>query len=123
MDVASATDRGIARLAYVVLTQFARGAPLARNPVVLASLEQFVVNQPLLSHAHNCGAIYDTRSAVAPRDVKRAIDHTESNLTAPVGLPDIVAVADVPVRTLLKHFEDFAAFPRWKTCARRGSRR
>jgi AraC-like DNA-binding protein len=108
MDVASGYGRSIARLAYVVLTQFERGAPLARNPVALASLEQFVVNQLLLSHAHNySGAIYNTGSSVAPRDVKRAIDYIEANLTARVRLPDIVAAADVPGRTLLKHFARF----------------
>jgi AraC-like DNA-binding protein len=108
MDVASGYGRSIARLAYVVLTQFERGAPLARNPVALASLEQFVVNQLLLSHPHNySGAIYTTGSSVAPRDVKRAIDYIEANLTARVRLPDIVAAADVPGRTLLKHFARF----------------
>jgi AraC-like DNA-binding protein len=108
VDLTGGYGRAIARLAYVVLTNFARGAPLAQNPVALASLEQFVINQLLLSHAHNySGAIYGTVPSATPRDVKRAIDYIEANLAAPVRLPDIVAAADVPGRTLMKHFERF----------------
>jgi AraC-like DNA-binding protein len=108
VDLTSGYGRSIARLAYVMLTSFARGAPLARNSAAQASLEQFVINQLLLSHAHNySGAIYGTMPSAAPRDVKRAIDYIEANLAAPVRLSDIVAAADVPGRTLLKHFERF----------------
>jgi AraC-like DNA-binding protein len=108
VDLANGYGRSIARLAYVVLTGFGLGNPLARNSVALASLEQFVINQLLLSHAHNySGAIYGNVPSAAPRDVKRAIDYIEANLAEPVTLPDIVAAADVPGRTLLKHFERF----------------
>jgi AraC-like DNA-binding protein len=108
VDLTSAYGRSIARLAYVVLTSFERGAPLAYSRISLASVEQFVINQLLLSHAHNySGAIFGTVPSAAPRDVKRAIDYIEANLAEPVGLLDIVAAAEVPGRTLLKHFERF----------------
>jgi AraC-like DNA-binding protein len=108
VDLASGYGRSIARLAYVMLTRCEFGASLMQNPVALTSFEQFVINELLLSHAHNySGAIYGTVPSVAPRDVKRAIDYIEANLAEPVTLPDIVAAADVPGRTLLKHFERF----------------
>ncbi len=108
VDLTGGHGRSIARMAYGVLTSFQRGAPLAQNLVALASLEQFTINQLLLSHAHNySGAIYGTVSSAAPRDVKRAIDYIEANLAAPVRLPDIVAAAEIPGRTLLKHFAAF----------------
>lgn len=108
VDLTSGHGHSIARLAYFVLTSFERGAPLARNPVALASLEQFAINQLLLSHPHNySGALHGAVPSAAPRDVKRAIDYIEANLASPVRLPDIVAAADVPGRTLFKHFERF----------------
>jgi len=42
-----------------------------------------------------------------PADVRRAIDFMEANFDAPIGLPEIVAAAGIPGRTLVKHFRDF----------------
>jgi len=109
VDLTSGHGRSIARLAYLVLRDAETGGGmLTRNPLALASIEQFVLTELLLSQPHNySGAIYGTVPQIASRDVTRAIDYIEANLHAPITLSDIVEAAGVPGRTLFKHFESF----------------
>jgi AraC-like DNA-binding protein len=109
VDLTSGHGRSMAKLANLVLWDGAVGdSLLARNPLALSSIEQFVLTELLLSQPHNySGAIYGTIPSVASRDVKRAIDYIEANLHAPISLADVVEAAGVPGRTLFKHFESF----------------
>jgi AraC-like DNA-binding protein len=109
VDLTSGHGRSIARLACLVLRDLeAGGDTLARNPVALASIEQFVLTELLLSQPHNySGAIYGAMPSVASRDVTRAVAYIEANLQARISLTDIVGAAGVPGRTLFKHFETF----------------
>lgn len=108
VDLTAECGRSIARLAQLLLADAERGGLLVRNPLALTSIEQFVINQLLLSHHHNySAALHGALPSAAPRDVKRAIDYIEANLAAPVRLADIVQAAGVPGRTLFKHFERF----------------
>jgi AraC-like DNA-binding protein len=71
-----------------------------------ASFEQFVLTALLLSHVHNYRAELERgERRPASRDVRRAIDYIQGNLTAPVTLADIVAAAGVAGRVLFKHFK------------------
>ena len=81
---------------------------LLADPFTLASFEQFVLTGLLLSHPH-CyqNALQRRAKPAAPADVRRAIDFMEANFDAPIGLPEIVAAAGIPGRTLVKHFRDF----------------
>jgi AraC-like DNA-binding protein len=108
VDLTEGYGRSIGRLAQLLLADAERGGSLVRNPLALASVEQFVINQLLLSHHHNySAALHRTAPSAAPRDVKRAIDYIKANLAEPVRLTDVVAAAGVPGRTLFKHFEQF----------------
>jgi AraC-like DNA-binding protein len=108
VDLTSGPGRTIATLARLVVSSFAGGARIVSNPIALGSLEQFIINELLLSHSHNYSeAIYGSRPSIAPRDLKRAIDYLESHLDLPVTMADLVAASEVPGRTLLQHFRDF----------------
>jgi AraC-like DNA-binding protein len=108
VDLTSGHGRSIAELARHVLADAEHGGPISHSPLAMSSLEEFIVNELLLSHAHNySSAIYGRQLAIAPRDVKRAIDYIEANLKTPIRLTDIVEAAGVPGRTLLKHFERY----------------
>jgi transcriptional regulator GlxA family with amidase domain len=87
---------------------FECGGRITHNPLVMHSIEQFIINELLLSHVHNYSeALHGRNSSIAPRDVKRAVEFIEANLEMPVTLADVAAAAGVPGRTLLKHFRDY----------------
>ena len=62
------------------------------EPVMLLLLTQF-------------GADSMRDPAPHPRDVKRTIDYIEASLTQPMTLSELVAIANVPMRTLSQHFK------------------
>jgi AraC-like DNA-binding protein len=108
VDLTRGYGRGIARLAQALLEDFERGGTMSRSAIALGSFEQFIINELLLSHWHNYSeAIRGRASAVAPRDLRRAMDYMEANLASSITLTDIVAASGVPGRTLMKHFEAF----------------
>ena len=72
------------------------------------SFREFVTTALLLHQPHNYSErLRRLARPVTPRDVKRAIDYIDANLDAAIGLPEIVAAAGVPGRTLIQHFRDF----------------
>ena len=78
------------------------------SPIMMQQFEDLVFTNLLLSHPHNyTPALRRLAKLVASRDVKRAIDYMEANLTSPIGLPEITAAAGVPGRTLLEHFQRY----------------
>jgi AraC-like DNA-binding protein len=108
VDLTSGPGRTIAALARCVVASFEHGCPIAANSIALASFEQFIVNELLLSHPHNYSdEIYGTQPSIGPGDVKRALDYLESHLEESVTMADLVAASQVPGRTLFQHFRDF----------------
>ena len=108
MDLTSGHGRSITRLARLSVTDFDQGGPMTSNPLTMASMEDFIVNELLLSHPHNYSdALYGSAPSIAPRDVKRAIDFIEANLQSPISLADVIGSAGVPGRTLFKHFAEY----------------
>lgn len=108
VDLTRGCGRSIAQLARIVLADLERAGAMARSSIVQSSVEQFVINELLLSHQHNYSeAIYGRAPSPSPRDVKRAIDFMEANLQSPIKLADIVEASGAPGRTLLKHFDSF----------------
>ena len=78
------------------------------SPYTMADFEQFIVNGLLLAQPHNySNALRRVERAVAPRDVKRAMEFVHSRLSSPITISDIARAAEVPGRTLFKHFKDY----------------
>jgi AraC-like DNA-binding protein len=107
IDLSTGYGRNIARYAHLALADVERGGVAAHTAVAGSPFEQFVITELLLSHPHNYAQVLQGAApAIAPRDVRRAIDYIEAHLGEPVRLVDVVGAAGVPGRTLFKHFED-----------------
>jgi transcriptional regulator GlxA family with amidase domain len=78
------------------------------EPSAMARLEELLITGLLLSHPHNYSEALRRRDrAVAPGDVKRAVDYIQDHLADGLTLAEIVEQSRVPGRTLFKHFRDF----------------
>lgn len=107
LDLTSGHGASLARYALMAAVDLDQPDSVLRNPLATSMFEQLIMTGLLLSHPHNYSDMLRRRErSVAPRDVKRAIDYMESRLDASVTLPDLVAAAGVPGRTLFKHFRD-----------------
>lgn len=78
------------------------------QPGVMEALEEFLLTAILLGQPHSYSARLKRRDrAVAPRDVKRALDFIRDRAEAPdLGIEAIATAAGVPGRTLFQHFRD-----------------
>ena len=73
-----------------------------------AAFEETLFSILLLHQPHSHEAMLtDPMPAPSPRDVKRAIDYVQANLSDPVRLVDLIEAAGVPGRTLNEHFRRF----------------
>lgn len=108
LDLTRGHARSITRVARLSVTDFKQSGPMTSNPLTMASLEDFIVNELLLSHPHSYSdALYGSTPSIAPRDVKRAIDFIEANLQSSISLADVIGSVGVPARTLFKHFAGY----------------
>ena len=106
VDLDHGYGRSLARYVRAAIDDFEELDPLLRAPPALGAFEQFVINSLLLAHPHNyTGELRRDEPRAASRDVRRAIDYIEGNLTAPITLADIVEAAGVAGRVLFKHFK------------------
>jgi hypothetical protein len=97
--------RGLARYVQAAVDDLEDGEPLLCGAPTLASFEQFVITALLVAHPHDHSAeLRRPEKRPAPRNVRRAVDYIEANLTAPVTLEDIVRAAGVSGRVLLPPF-------------------
>jgi AraC-like DNA-binding protein len=108
IDVAHGYGRSFAGYLRLAIDDFERNGSTLSSPITMQQFEQLVLTNLLLSHPHSyTQSLRRLAKLVASRDVKRAIDYMEANLTSPIGLPDITAAAGVPGRTLLEHFRRY----------------
>lgn len=108
LDLDGGYGRSIARFARLAARELDRTDSVLTEATTMRAFEDFMLTALLLSHPHNhAAALRRLERAIAPRDVKRAIDYIQANLDAPIGLAEIVAASGVAGRTLLKHFADF----------------
>jgi AraC-like DNA-binding protein len=107
LDLSTGYGQSLARYLRMAATDLDQPNSVLSNPTMMSMFEQLITTGLLLSHRHNyTKALRSRKASIAPRDVKRAVDYLEARLDAPVMLTDLVAVAGVPGRTLLKHFRD-----------------
>jgi AraC-like DNA-binding protein len=108
IDVARGYGRSFAGYLRLATEDCERDCSMLSSPIMMQQFEDLVFTNLLLSHPHNYSpALRRLAKLVASRDVKRAIDYMEANLTSPIGLADITAAAGVPGRTLLEHFRRY----------------
>ena len=84
------------------------GQPHRDHAARAAAFEDSVLSTLLLYHPHSHSEMLAPGpSRPASRDVKRAIDFVHANLGEPIRLETLIAVAQVPGRTLNEHFRAF----------------
>jgi AraC-like DNA-binding protein len=99
--------RSLARHVRAAVEDLEEDEPLLRGALTLTAFEQFVITALLVSHPHNYSAeLRRPDKRPAPRNVRRAVDYIEANLTAPVTLEDVVRAAGVSGRVLFRHFRN-----------------
>jgi AraC-like DNA-binding protein len=107
MDLTAGYGRSLARYVLMAATDLDQPDSVLSSPTMMSTFEQLITTGLLLSHRHNhTKALRSRKGAIAPRDVKRAVDYLEARLDADVTLADLVEASGVPGRTLLKHFKD-----------------
>jgi len=96
--------RSLARIVRCVAQELETSDHL-RDPRVARRFAEFVMTGLLLSHPSNYSALLRSRApAIAPGDVRRALDYIHDHLDQPITLADLVRESGVPGRTLLHHF-------------------
>jgi AraC-like DNA-binding protein len=106
IDVAQGYGRSFAGYLRLAIDDFERDRSMLSSPIMMQQFEDLVFTNLLLSHRHSyTQSLRRLAKLIASRDVKRAIDYMEANLTAPIGLTEITA--GVPGRTLLEHFKRY----------------
>ena len=108
VDVDQGYGRSFANYLRMAIDDFERDGAMLSSPLMLQQYEDLVFTNLLLSHPHSyTQPRHRLARLVASRDVKRAIDYMEANLTSAIGLPEITAAAGVSGRTLLEHFKRY----------------
>jgi AraC-like DNA-binding protein len=108
MDVTLGYGSSLVRHVLMAIADLERGGSMLVNPVVVSSFEQFIMTALLLSHPHNYSdALRRLEKAIAPRDVRRAIDYMEAHLNEAISIADLVRETGVAGRTLFVHFKAF----------------
>jgi AraC-like DNA-binding protein len=100
--------RSLARFARLAVAELKRLDTILREPMTAQAFREFLMTALLLHQPNNYSEqLRRLERPLMPRDVRRAIDYIAANLGAAIGLPEIVAAAGVPGRTLIQHFRDF----------------
>jgi AraC-like DNA-binding protein len=106
MDLTDGYGRSLAQYLMLAVTDFKRAVPW--NSIMLSAFEDFMLSKLLLSHPHSyTDALRRAEKAIAPRDVKHALDYMQEMLGSPITIADIAAASGIAGRTLFKHFQDY----------------
>jgi AraC-like DNA-binding protein len=112
MDVTLGHGHSLIRHVLMAIADVEGGGSILENHLVMNSFEQFIMTALLLSHPHNySNALQRIEKAIAPRDVRRAVDYIEAYLDQPITVADLVEAAGVAGRTLFLHFKKFKGVP------------
>lgn len=108
LDLTHGAGASLVEYLRLALQDFNRPDSAMRLPLALRQFEQFSMTTLLLAHRHNYSAALTRRNrAIAPRDVRRALDFIHAHLGGPLTLADVAVATGVPGRTLREHFTRF----------------
>ncbi len=111
LDIANGAGRLIASNMEMIVAEEGRGRNVFADRLREAHFIETTLTTLLLYHPHSHHALLE-RPAASPasRDVKRVLDYLHEHLEDPVSLEDLVAIANVPGRTLNEHFRAFTGY-------------
>ena len=108
LDLTRGYGRTLAGYLRMAVADLENADSALRAPLVANEFQQFAVNSLLLAQPHSYSeALRRTEKRIAPRDVKRAIDFMQANLSSLITIADIVTAVGTPGSTLFKHFREF----------------
>jgi len=108
IDLTTGYGRSLARYVLMAVTDLEKAGSVLWSPATMATFEQFIMTALLLAHPHNySNVLQQLEKAIAPRDVRRAVDYIEANLEQPITVADLVEATGVAGRTLFMHFKNF----------------
>jgi AraC-like DNA-binding protein len=108
MNLAGGHRSGLAHMLTSAVNEFARGHVARWSASAMIELAESIISTLILYHPHNYSAVLRrAERAIAPRDIKRAVDYIESRVDSPLTVDDLVAASQVRGRTLFQHFRDF----------------
>jgi AraC-like DNA-binding protein len=108
IDLKSGYGQSVARYILMAVADLERPQSVLLEPATTRAFTHFLLTALLQSHRHNfTETLQQNGPAIAPRDVKRAVDYIEANVERAIYLSDIIRAAGVPGRTLFEHFRHF----------------
>src|SRR5262245_23999089 len=108
IDLTTGYGRSLARYVLMAVADLEQAVSVLGSPTTMATFEQVIMTALLLSHPHNySNALRRLEKAIAPRDVRRAIDYMEAHLDEAISVADLVRETGVAGRTLFMHFKTF----------------
>ncbi|HEY7552735.1 MAG TPA: AraC family transcriptional regulator [Hyphomicrobiaceae bacterium] len=108
MDLTAGYGRSLAQHVHLAVRDFQRTGWMTWDANAVGTFEEFIVHRLLISHPNNYSdALRRRERALAPRDLRRALDYMHANLAAPITIADIAGVSGISGRTLFQHFRDF----------------
>ena len=111
LDVTGGAGRMITSNMHLIVAEQERGTDVFADRLRECHFEETVLSTLLLYHGHSHQMLLERpMGAPASRDVKLTIDYIHANLTEPLTLEDLVAIAGVPGRTLNEHFRLFTGY-------------
>lgn len=106
------TGRALSRLMTFMVDQFEEPSTLFGRAPVSRELEELFLTTLLTGQPSTYSDALSARAAgIAPRHVRRAVEHIRANLTNDILIGDLVALAGVSQRTLYAGFERFVGMP------------
>lgn len=108
IDLTTGYGRSLARHVLAGAADLEETGSVLESPLAMSAFVEFITTALLLSHPHNhSAALQRPHVAIAPADVKRAINYIQAHLDSPLTITDIATASNVPGRTLFKHFKDW----------------
>jgi AraC-like DNA-binding protein len=107
LDLTTGHGRSLRHLVLSAVADFSDPNSALHQPAAMRALEHLLLTLLLAQPNDAPERFARAASAIAPRDVARAVDFIEANLAARIALADIATAAGVPGRTLHAHFQRF----------------
>lgn len=112
LALASDTGRALSRLVDFMTAQFEDETTLFARAPVSRELEELFLTTLLTGQPHTHSAALEARACgIAPRHVRRALDHIRAHLADDILIVDLVVASGVGARTLYAGFERFVGMP------------
>ncbi|ANL51050.1 AraC family transcriptional regulator protein (plasmid) [Rhizobium phaseoli] len=108
VDLSTQPGKLIGNLVETIATGMRGNGPLLRYPIAMSHLTQTLADLLIRLISHRFSARLDNKiTMIAPRNVRRAIDFMQANISRPITMQTVADAAGVSIRALEKGFHTF----------------